>query len=296
MHLMARGAAAEAALTFSLVSSVHSIDRRELAELLSPAAGSGELGPRARRFFSRFGAVYSWTAFGDPLFRERLVRLAGAAVEVFPFFRGGAQGGDHAANYYLRCVGEPPLAHPLRLPAPGPPEALAWAERYWREQGLCGSPVLVIQPGSGSPRKQWECGGFEEAARWWRGETGGRVVVVLGPAEEERGFRWPPVAGSLLLRGLSIPRLAALLRLATLYLGNDSGVSHLAGAVGAWGAVVFGPTDPGTWRPLGGRLEVIRSERFRARCPEAPSITLEEVSPQDVIRALGRAWTARCAP
>jgi ADP-heptose:LPS heptosyltransferase len=95
-----------------------------------------------------------------------------------------------------------------------------------------------------------------EVARLWRGEPGGRVLLVTGPAEEERAARLPCDA---LARNERLDHLAALLRRAHLYLGNDSGVSHLAGLAGARGLVLFGPTDPRTWRPRGGGLRVLHA-------------------------------------
>jgi len=58
-----------------------------------------------------------------------------------------------------------------------------------------------------------------------------------------------------------LPTVAAIARIATAFVGNDSGVSHLAAAVGASGIVIFGPTDPARWRPLGSRtINVLRRE------------------------------------
>jgi ADP-heptose:LPS heptosyltransferase len=58
------------------------------------------------------------------------------------------------------------------------------------------------------------------------------------------------------LENLNLDRVAAVLERADLYLGNDSGISHLAGIVRARGVVVFGASDSATWRPLGDGLVV----------------------------------------
>jgi len=83
---------------------------------------------------------------------------------------------------------------------------------------------------------------------------------VLGPAEAsmEPIFR---DAGIRVLKDLDLPIVAAIARLASAFVGNDSGVSHLAAAVGASGVVIFGPTDPARWRPLGsGQIIILRGE------------------------------------
>jgi ADP-heptose:LPS heptosyltransferase len=58
----------------------------------------------------------------------------------------------------------------------------------------------------------------------------------------------------------SLPDLAARLAGCWAYLGNDSGVSHLAGLVGARTVAVFGPTAPDVWRPLGPCVHLARFE------------------------------------
>jgi ADP-heptose:LPS heptosyltransferase len=70
---------------------------------------------------------------------------------------------------------------------------------------------------------------------------------------------------------------------AALFVGNDSGVSHLAGAVGAAGVVLFGPSDPRRWRPAAGRLVSLRA---RASAPDG--IPLAALSAARVIAACRR--------
>lgn len=61
-----------------------------------------------------------------------------------------------------------------------------------------------------------------------------------------------------LLHAESLVELARSLAGARLYIGNDSGVSHLAAAVGCPTVVLFGPTDPRVWAPRGGHVTVVR--------------------------------------
>ncbi len=89
------------------------------------------------------------------------------------------------------------------------------------------------------------------------------VAVILGPAEMsmEPIFRQSGVA---VLKHLDLPTVAAIARVASAFVGVDSGVSHLAAAAGASGVVIFGPTDPARWRPLApgarGQIEVLRRD------------------------------------
>ncbi len=276
VEIMGKSAMVQLAQGWSLVSAAHSIDRAEVAQLFSPAP---EVCDEARSFFSCFSKVYSWMAHGDPHFAAKLRLLVQGPVEIFPFYRG--QSSEHAAAYYLRCLGETLHSFPQMVPQS---EGQEWAENYWQVHGLESYPVLTLHPGSGSPQKQWDLRGFEEVLHWWTRERGGRGIVLLGPAEEERGMKWR--GEGCQVRGLSLTSLAALLYKTSLYLGNDSGVSHLAGAMGAKGAVIFGPTRPDQWRPLGGKLAVIRNEQFRKIFPYEKGISLLEVSPQEVVQVL----------
>jgi len=279
VELIGRREVVQLAGDWLLVAAIHSIDRCEVAQLFSPTDGVNK---ETSRFFSRFRAVYSWTAYGDAHFAAKLKNLVEGPVATFPFCRG--QGEEHTSTHYLRCLREPQRPFPQLSPGA---EELRWAESYWQDQGLGSSPVLVLHPGSGSLRKQWDLPGFEEVARWWTKEKVGEVVVILGPAEEEKGLRWREKG--YVTRGLSLSYLAALLYKATAYIGNDSGVSHLAGVMDAAGVIIFGPTDPRQWRPLGGRLVVVRNEEFRRSFPGTAGISLLEIPPQEVIHRLAQA-------
>jgi ADP-heptose:LPS heptosyltransferase len=75
-------------------------------------------------------------------------------------------------------------------------------------------------------------------------------------------------AGLPVLTQLDLPTVAAIARVAAAFVGNDSGVSHLAAAVGASGVAIFGPTDPARWRPVaaaaGGEIVVVRRDPLDA--------------------------------
>jgi ADP-heptose:LPS heptosyltransferase len=60
--------------------------------------------------------------------------------------------------------------------------------------------------------------------------------------------------------GVELRDAAALIASAPWYVGNDSGISHLAGLLGRHGVVLFGPTRAARWRPLGGTLEPIAAD------------------------------------
>jgi ADP-heptose:LPS heptosyltransferase len=246
-----------------------SIDRREVADLFGTAA----LHPRTRALFGGFTDVVSFTGHGAARFAERLAAAAGVAPAVHPF--RAMRDGEHAVAYYARCLGVTPLRRPLPLSD----TARQWARALWQARDL-GTEALAIHPGSGGADKNWA--GMAAAAARWRAR-GGRTVVIAGPAESAAAVAAIP--GDALVRNDSLERVAAVLSSARRYLGNDSGVSHLAGALGARGVVVFGPSDPAIWRPLCDGLRVIHGRKSCQHC--GAQLCTHRVSVDAVCAALG---------
>jgi ADP-heptose:LPS heptosyltransferase len=152
----------------------------------------------------------------------------------------------HASEYYLDYLGAP-TQEAVRLSFPA-------QERSYD---------IVIHPGSGGTQKNWPCENFVALSEALRQE-GREVAWCLGPAEE--GVEVPP--GVERLQCVSLVELGACLANTQLYIGNDSGITHLAAAVGCETVALFGPTEPTVWAPLG--------ENVRLACG-AQWPTLEQV-------------------
>jgi hypothetical protein len=188
--------------------------------------------------------VHSWLgAAGTATALEGHWRALGiGAVRHHDVERGGAPA--HASASYAVALGiDGPLRMPLLALDAGEP-----AHRWHAPPPA----RLLIHPGAGSAAKRWPAPGFRLVADRWRA-SGGEATVLLGPAEEDMAEFWRG-SGHRAAAGLDILEAAALIASATRYLGNDSGVSHLAGALDRTGVVLFGPTRPERWRPLGGTL------------------------------------------
>jgi ADP-heptose:LPS heptosyltransferase len=250
VELMARFELARLVAGRSVVARAHSIDAREVGELFSDET---TLSPNARRFFGEFHRIYSFFASDDARFRARLSAATDAQVSFHPF---RPDGHGHVSEGYMRAIDED--ASPSHAWIEPTPDDLAAAARALSEAGCDGSNLVVIFPGSGSPSKNWPAEKFAALAVMLAS-----CIVVLGPAEASI----EPVfseAGIGVLKDLDLPTVAAIARVATAFVGNDSGVSHLAAAVGASGVVIFGVTDPARWRPVGpggeSQVRVIRRE------------------------------------
>jgi heptosyltransferase-3 len=122
--------------------------------------------------------------------------------------------------------------------------------------------AIIIHPGSGGTHKCWHLDNFLSVARMLKKE-GTDTVFLLGPAEVER-FDASAIseirAAGCLLTGLPLSDVLAVLSCSRGYFGNDSGITHLAAAVGIRTVVVFGPTDPAVYAPIGPAVTILRHE------------------------------------
>ncbi len=229
---------------------------------------AGTPSPDALRLLAPIGDALVFAPAAAPvtaglaLVTERLVRQ-----DPFP---PSAPVRMHVVDWHLALFSGLDLAETERTPrlfAVGP---AAGAER---DRG----PV-ALHPGSGAGRKNWPLRRFLALAEALAG-AGESVAWVLGPAEVESGL-----AAAIAQSRPTDPRwssptpadLAGLLRGCRLFVGNDSGVAHLAAAAGTPVAVLFGASDPVVWAPRGravtvigdgiGGMEAVRLEDVLDRC------------------------------
>jgi ADP-heptose:LPS heptosyltransferase len=238
-------------------------DGPEMAALL---AGEGTGGPVESTLASA-DAVVAYTRGSSVL-----DTLAGRACRLVARDPAPPAGGPHASLWLAAALG------PLGIGAAPEPEPLRFTEAERLEAGAATSSLppgfLAVHPGSGSPAKNWPFDRFVEAAR--RLAPGQPWLLVLGPAEDglvvPDGVATPPdrlpepspsLGNAVVARGLPLRRLAAVLSRAGLYLGNDSGASHLAAACGTRTLALYGPTDPAQWSPVGRAVRTLRSSTGR---------------------------------
>lgn len=157
-------------------------------------------------------------------------------------------------------------------------EAVARIERRLRALGWPQREVIVLAPGVSERRtnKLWPRERFQEVARrLTTGQEGAMTVVVVGT----RSYL-PPDHGLPAVADwsgtTSLPEVVALISRARLCLGLDSGLSHVAAAVGTPVAVLFGPTRPEQTGPLCGEREYVVAPRpDESRCME--QLRIDEV-------------------
>jgi len=208
----------------------------DLLEVTGPSAGLLET-------LRGFDSIVSWYGANRPEFREAVAGL-GLPFQFFAALPAGA-GGVHAVDFYLdqaRSI-EP-------CTSDGIPRIGCDAVR---------GGFAAIHPFAGSAKKRWPLERFQELAR--RLARHMPVEWCAGPEDELPGAR----------RFGDLYELACWLAAARIYIGNDSGPTHLAAAVGTPVVALFGPSDPAVWAPRGPRVAV-------AAAPVLDAITVEQAA------------------
>jgi ADP-heptose:LPS heptosyltransferase len=152
--------------------------------------------------------------------------------------------------------------------------------------------ATMLHPGAASPARRWPVSRWAAVAR---AETaaGRRVVVSAGPGEESlagavlAGAGLPPDS---LLAGLDLEALAAAVAAADRVVCGDTGLAHLAAALGRPSVLLYGPTPPELWGPPRSPRHVVLWAGGEPADPHAdrPDARLLRISPDEVVAALSR--------
>jgi heptosyltransferase-2 len=246
--------------------AVRAIDQRGMAAFFAEGA---ELEPSLCTYFSSFDLVVSFLYDPDGIFQRNLTR-AGVSRVIAADSR--PQATLHACDHLAGWMEKASLPRRIEAPRLFPNDIdAAEAEALHPTAGV---PRVALHLGSGSPTKNWPVGRFVEIARLLDAK-GFEVLVVDGPADDraQREFWGAPLPrGIRRCGGLRLPVLAALFARCAAFIGHDSGLTHLAAAVGVPVCVIFGPTDPRVWRPRGAKVIVLQ------RGADPSSVKLDEVS------------------
>jgi len=145
-----------------------------------------------------------------------------------------------------------------------------------REIGLgSGEKLIVIQPGSGGANKCWHLDNFWAVAKELD-SRGVEILFLLGPAEMERfsDAKIKKISSiGRCLTNLSLAQVLGLLSCVDGFIGNDSGITHLAAALGIRTYGVFGPTNPEVYKSIGPAVKVFTSSA--ASFATKPSVSLQ---------------------
>jgi heptosyltransferase-1 len=160
----------------------------------------------------------------------------------------------------LTAVGPP--AFPIARAADAEARMAGWLEE---EGAKAGTPLVLLNPGSGGDAKRWAVEAFRRLGEELAVRLGARVAVTWGPGEEPlaRAIAYGMRPGALVPPPTTIAEMVALFRRATLVVGGDTGPVHVASVLGVPTVGLYGPTSARRNGPYGPRVATIQSPTGR---------------------------------
>ncbi len=230
----------ELARAAGIVDSIRSLDGAGIARFF---AFKPSFSDEQKQWISSFDLVICYLHDPEGTVQENL-RLAGASQILYASPRDMR---SHAVDHFLKPLETLAIYEAGALPAlhlfPGANE---YAGR------------IAIHPGSGSPKKNWPVERYIETAR----RLDQRAVFVAGEADVDL----VPLITTALpdapwILGQTLLEVARALGTFSSYIGNDSGITHLAAALGIPTLAIFGPTSALQWGPRGPRVKIVTAPR-----------------------------------
>jgi heptosyltransferase-3 len=226
-----------------------------------------EMTPVAKEFISDYGTIIL-ISFSDAIEGHLRQNHGGKVYKISP--RPPVEDETHVAQYVIKqFVAKGLLREGVSLSGGHPVEQM---------QSLQEKHLIIIHPGAGSPRKRWPVENFIQVATIIGGMNLGKVVFVVGPAESGlvRFIKDRPKGGFPVYEVYDLSYVMALVRQARCFVGNDSGVTHLAAFMGIPTVAIFGPSSPKRWSPVGRATNVLRGAADCAPCFEMDAVNCED--------------------
>ena len=249
LHVLGYGNIAQLAVAGGLADDVRPIESRALAGFF---ARNGTLTPELQDYFASFAVIISYLYDPDELFQSNVARCSKAQFIAGPH-RPDDRAGLHASDVFLK-----PLER-LAVFDADPVPRLTLAHRL--------SPIassLAVHPGSGSERKNWPEQKWAALIERIIESSDVRLLLVGGEAEGDRlerlASRLPPDRVEV-ARNLPLTELGKRLMTCAAFVGHDSGITHLAAALGIPGMALWGETVREVWAPRNPNLEILAHEK-----------------------------------
>ncbi|HTI69286.1 MAG TPA: glycosyltransferase family 9 protein [Candidatus Limnocylindria bacterium] len=247
LEVVAHPPTAAIALATGLVDRIQALESRALAHFFSEV---GELDTGWAKYFGGFDLIVTYLFDPAGHFHRNLRRSSAAQIITGPH-RPSEPSDFHASLQLLR---------PLEALLPIDPRRLADLRFPESSSSHPTAPNIVIHPGSGSPKKNWPWERWHTLLDRLVAETDWHFTLLAGEAEGwqvDRLHSLLPVHRVSFYRNLPLPEIAVFLRSARLFLGHDSGITHLSAACGTTTLALWGPTDRTVWQPRGSRVHLL---------------------------------------
>ena len=233
--------------------SVRSIESPELSRFFAKGTA---LPADLTRHFGSFDLILSYLYDPDLIFESNLRRSGARRIIHGP---ATIESGLHATRQLAQPIEELGISISDFAPRLYPSRE----DRHRAREFLTGltPPIIALHPGSGSERKNWPLQNWIALGNHFLTSSGGSLVIATGEADQEQAAELETIWKNSPVRFATAFRLTDLAALLenTIFVGHDSGISHLAAATGASSILLFGPTDPEIWGPLNPNARVIHA-------------------------------------
>jgi ADP-heptose:LPS heptosyltransferase len=273
--------------------TIYSIDRERIASLFT----HDNLVPASViERFSYFDLIFIFGGEKQTTFVHNLKKRGIRTVyRIDPFPPDGSN--THVIDHQASQLSPLGLKVPLSTPTLFPPEEDGKRIAFFLEQRKIDREALVValHPGSGSSAKVWSSGNCAQLSKQLLGDDRVHLIVPIGPADKEHAEDYGNLISSeriIPVSNLSLNELAATLKRCMVYVGNDSGVTHMAAAVGTPVVALFGPTDPQVWGPRGKHVHTVYRGVSCSPCSReemnacSHKKCLESITVEDVYRSV----------
>lgn len=199
----------------------------------------------------------------------------------------------HMIDHLLKCLDLLGIPYANRIPKIflKNEDILSGENFVKKNMFIPGKKLVALHPGSGSRKKCWPIDCYDKLISWLHTVKDVQVLLISGYADtgivEELRVRGNDVF--VLADSLPLSVLSAVINQCDFFVGNDSGITHLASAVGTPTIAIFGPTDPDIWGPRGKRVKILYNKSACSPCHAdmrrdcLSQTCLENITLEDVI-------------
>lgn len=249
--------------------SAKSIEAPGLARFFAP---KGQVPPEWLQYFAQFNIIITYLFDPDSLFQNN-VSLSGKHHYIKGPHRPDERLNLHAVDVFLKPLEKLAIYETGVLPDLSRIGALKGKKTGLKRR-------IALHPGSGSTKKNWPLKNWIRLTEELLNDTNVEVLIVGGEAERESAEKLDglfPKDRTRLFMNRPLEEVARALSQSQAFVGHDSGISHIAAALGTPSVILWGPTNMKIWRPLGKHVTIIESGKG-----------LEGIYPKQVIREITR--------
>jgi ADP-heptose:LPS heptosyltransferase len=227
-----------------------------------------DMSEQMRQYLAGFERLFVFSASEKNAFVENLQRCHPAAVHITTF----PDTSQHVIDYQLEQLAALGFAPAGCLPQlVVSPDDRSRAGEFLRcnDFDMTAGPLIAVHAGSGGRHKCWPLASFFAVMQGLYVQRQASFLIIQGPAEEKTAGEITAAVSALpclALRNVDLPLVAALISRSALCIGNDSGITHIAAALGIPTVAVFGPTDPVVWGPRGQSVCIVKEYGDGGQC------------------------------